>query len=410
MSLRLLFIVLLILQLPAYAALMVITFRSNLSLFYLAEALLIVDILFLIFFYKKILSPLRTLRQGLELLKSQDWNMKLTRVGQREIDEIADVFNSMMEMLHRREVSLREQRNFLSLLVEASPAGVVVCSFDGKVIMHNPVAAKFLETNDAASISRLLPEEDETVVDINGRTLRFMQRHFIEDGVPHNFYIIEDLTRPISEATKDAYRRVIRVMAHEVNNTVAGLDTALATLPADDSDSAELIDSCRHRVKSLSSFIGKFAEVVKLPRPVFAALDLAALVSGMKPFLAGLCAPRNIDISYCLPDAPVYVDADAAMIEQVIVNIVKNAAESIGSDGNIIISLDASLRRICVCDNGPGIDDSKALKIFSPFFTDKPGGRGIGLTFVKEVLVMHNCSYSLTTDHKDGLTRFIFRF
>ena len=91
-------------------------------------------------------------------------------------------------------------------------------------------------------------------------------------------------------------------------------------------------------------------------------------------------------------------------------NIVKNAVESIGSDGAVELRIDELARTLTVTDNGPGIAPEKAAKLFTPFFTDKPDGQGIGLTFVREALRRHGCTYSLATDTADGLTRFSIKF
>ena len=99
---------------------------------------------------------------------------------------------------------------------------------------------------------------------------------------------------------------------------------------------------------------------------------------------------------------------DSALFEQVLVNIIKNAAESIGTGGTITIRT-SSPARIEVVDNGPGITKETEAKLFSPFFSTKPNGQGIGLIFIREVLMRHGCSFSLRT-YADGLTRFRILF
>ena len=228
---------------------------------------------------------------------------------------------------------------------------------------------------------------------------------------------------------KKAYEKVIRMIAHEVNNTVAGvtsaLDTmsdAMSTIP-DSDDLREMMTTSSERCMSMSRFITRFADVVKIPEPQLQEVDVNTLLLDNRTFMESLCASRNISVklNLCEGEARVYIDP--ILFEQVLVNIVKNAAESIGSDGEIIIStlplskggfpvggkkhgLDLLLE---IADNGKGISPETEKKLFTPFFSTKPNGQGIGLMFIREVLMKHGCTFSLRT-YPDGFTRFKIRF
>ena len=117
---------------------------------------------------------------------------------------------------------------------------------------------------------------------------------------------------------------------------------------------------------------------------------------------------RNIRLRLELDEALTEVMADVALFEQTLLNIIKNAVESIDRDGEIVIRTVAP-RTIEVVDNGKGISREVEAKLFSPFFSTKPNGQGIGLIFIREVLMHHGCSFSLRT-YNDGLTRFRISF
>ena len=117
-----------------------------------------------------------------------------------------------------------------------------------------------------------------------------------------------------------------------------------------------------------------------------------------------MCTDRNIAITLDIDEELGDVNLDIALFEQVLVNIIKNAAESIGKDGKIQIRT-SSPASIEIVDNGAGITKETEAKLFSPFFSTKPNGQGIGLVFIREVLMRHGCSFSLRT-YADGLTRF----
>lgn len=405
MNLRFFFICFLLLQVPVYAVLMWLTFESRPLLFYGAEIMLVVDVMACIFLYRKVIVPVETLSNGMDLLKGQDWNVALRPLGQPEVDALVEVFNEMMSRMHAQRLSLEEQRHFLTLLVAEAPVGIVVKGFGGIDRMVNPAAKAMFELFPA------LAERIDTVVDGAEETIRFdsshlykvLRRHFIENGIRCSFYMIENIAPVIAAAERAAYAKLIRLMAHEVNNTVAAMSTALGAVEADDPDG--LLDACRHRALTLSAFIGRFAELVKTPEPHLSNTDTAVMVGNCAPFLESICTQAGVHFEMNI-EYGASVEADEAQIEQVLVNVVKNACESTGRGGKVILSVAGP--RITVTDDGPGISPEKAELMTVPFFTDKPGGQGIGLTFVREVLTCHNSSFSLGTSPADGLTRFTF--
>ena len=229
------------------------------------------------------------------------------------------------------------------------------------------------------------------------------------------------MTDEVMKAEKRAYEKVIRMIAHEVNNTTAGitstLDTVEQALSTEEGmdDICDVMRVCTERCFSMSRFITRFADVVKIPEPTVEPVQLNELVSMCKRFMEGMCNDRNIILRLeCDPEVG-QVRLDASLFEQVLVNIIKNAAESIegageaaGKQGEITVRTTAPAF-IEIVDNGPGISKETEAKLFSPFFSTKPNGQGIGLVFIREVLSRHGCTFSLRT-YNDGLTRFRILF
>ncbi len=295
--------------------------------------------------------------------------------------------------MRSQRIALQEQRHFLSLLAREAPVGIIVKGFDQSDKLVNPSAQAMLKAFPELE-KRLveMPDGSDTTIRFNeGNMLRCLRRYFIDSGVKQSFYIIENIADTVATAERDAYVKIIRLMAHEVNNTVAGLSTALGTV---DPDPDGLLAACRERALELSSFIGRFSEVVKTPAPQKAKTDPARMIRRSAPFL---------DVESAAP----YIEVDEVQISQILVNVVKNAAESIGRDGRVDIIMAGNT--LTVCDNGPGIPPEKAARMAEPFFTDKAGGQGLGLTFVREVLRRHGCRFSLSTG-SDGITRFTATF
>lgn len=397
-------------------------------IFYVIEGLIFLTLIYLVYFYRRVVKPLQIIGNGMELLREQDFSSRLSSVGQAEADHIVNIFNRMMEQLKNERLRLREQNHFLDLLIEASPMGVLIISLDGEVTQLNPMALKMLDVSLAdvkeqklSGIDSPLAIELLTISRGDSKTVRLNDSNiykcshssFINHGFPHSFYLIESLTDEVIKAEKRAYEKVIRMIAHEVNNTTAGITSTLDTVEdalteiEHTEDIREVMHVCIERCFSMSHFITRFADVVKIPEPNITLVDLNELVFTCKRFMEGMCTDRNIKLTLETMELP-KVNLDPSLLEQVLVNVIKNSAESIEKNGEIIIRT-LSPATIEIIDNGKGITKETEEKIFSPFFSTKPNGQGIGLIFIREVLSRHGCTFSLRT-YSDGLTRFRILF
>lgn len=403
--------------------------RLNMIYFYIGEGLVLFILCYLPFFYRKIVKPLNSIGSGMELLREQDFSSRLSPVGQYEADRIVNVFNRMMEQLKNERLRLREQNNFLDLLIKASPMGVIFTTLDEDLSELNPMAQKMLGVRQedvlgkkmneidsplAAELANVPKGETATVRLNDSNIYRCTHSSFIDRGFQHPFFLIESLTDEVMKAEKKAYEKVIRMIAHEVNNTTAGitstLDTVEQALSTEEGmdDICDVMRVCTERCFSMSRFITRFADVVKIPEPTLTPVDLNDLAFTCKRFMEGMCTDRNIKLRLEIDETLKEVKMDASLFEQVLVNIIKNAAESIEKDGEIIVRT-LSPAIVEVVDNGKGISKEVEAKLFSPFFSTKPNGQGIGLIFIREVLMRHGCTFSLRT-YADGLTRFRILF
>lgn len=429
MRIKRFFGILVFLLLVLGGGLLFLSSRLNLIYFYIGEGLVLFILCYLPFFYRKIVKPLNSIGSGMELLREQDFSSRLSPVGQYEADRIVNVFNRMMEQLKNERLRLREQNNFLDLLIKASPMGVILTTLDEDLSELNPMAQKMLGVRQedvlgkkmneidsplAAELANVPKGETATVRLNDSNIYRCTHSSFIDRGFQHPFFLIESLTDEVMKAEKKAYEKVIRMIAHEVNNTTAGitstLDTVEQALSAEEGmdDICDVMRVCIERCFSMSRFITRFADVVKIPEPTLTPVDLNDLAFTCKRFMEGMCADRNIKLRLEIDETLKEVKMDASLFEQVLVNIIKNAAESIEKDGEIIVRT-LSPATIEVVDNGKGISKEVEAKLFSPFFSTKPNGQGIGLIFIREVLMRHGCTFSLRT-YADGLTRFRILF
>ena len=430
------------------------TFGTHPWLFYSTECFIVVLLFYLVWFYRRTLQPYDTLIGGMELVRELDLTTRLAPSGQYETDVIVRTFNELLARLRSEHLSLEEQYTFLSLLIEASPMGVIQCDLNGNTTDMNPAARQMMTPVISEAMQRL-PLGSETTVRLSSEpgVYRISHLSFPDRGYQHPFYLIETLTAEVRLAEKSAYERVIRMIAHEVNNSVAGIVGAL--------DNAAL----RDRLLAMSAFVTRFAEVVKIPAPQLQLCDLSEEVEACRPFLENLCLTAHVHLEFHLTDDALPVHLDPILFQQVLVNIVKNSVESIStapssptpssptpgnpalsrptpapslqggepsglcpttsSESPGIISITAqplpSLTgggrggsagggSLTITDNGRGISPAEAEHLFTPFFSTKPQGQGLGLLLIRDILTAHGCTFTLQTDPTDHLTRFTIKF
>jgi nitrogen fixation/metabolism regulation signal transduction histidine kinase len=229
--------------------------------------------------------------------------------------------------------------------------------------------------------------------------------------------MIEELTAEILAAEKKAYGKVIRMMAHEVNNTIGPVNSILQSALKKDSlwkENENLL--LQHAMKiavdrnqNLNTFMRNFADVVRLPEPNRKKTDLHYLIHSVAKLMELKAGEKQVEFQYAFAANDFYIFADEQQMEQVLINIVKNAIEAIGEKGTISFITDANARQLTIIDTGKGIEDKVAEQLFSPFFSTKKDGQGIGLTIVREILLNHGYEFFLKS-FSEKRTEFVIKF
>ncbi len=410
MRIRFYFFLLAIIIISVFALLMWLTFSTHPVIFYVAEGMLVLVLIYLILFYQKVLRPIDTLAGGMELLRDQDMSTTLALSGQKETDEIVKTFNALITRLRNEHLRISEQNTFLNLLIEASPMGVVLCDLSGNIRSMNPAAQQMLSPTLSEAMQTLPQGESITLRLSNSQIYCLSHLSFLDRGYQHPFFLIESLTSEVMKAEKAAYEKVIRMIAHEVNNNVAGIVSTLDLVGEElqGNSSLDALDASRERTLKMAEFVTRFANVVKVPDPQLALCDLSEEVEACRSFLEGLCQAQSIRFTLQLTDEATPVHLDTTLFQQALVNIVKNAVESIGTGGEI--KIETHPKSLIVTDNGRGISPEVAPYLFTPFYSTKPRGQGLGLLLVRDILTKHACTFTLLTDPVDSRTRFTIVF
>lgn len=406
-------------------ALIVVAAVAPSGAIWIGGALCIAALGLLSYLWKSDIKATRVVMTGMELIASQDFNNRLNTTGLHEPDKIVALFNTMIDRLRNERTKNLEQENFTRLLTQASPMGVMMLDFDRNVSMVNPAFLKMTgmaaeedaigKKADAIEIS-LIKEMLKTGLGKSGvirdgdvMMYRCYHLNFMQSGFKREFYLLESLTDEVIRAEREAYEKVIRTISHEVNNTMGGVRSVLQTMAdtSDNSDVKDVLESCDNRCEQMCAFVSAYADVVRLPEPMRVKSDLNEEISRIMPFLR-MMTSENVELLFEAWMEPVEADIDTNMMQQVMVNIVKNAAESIApGPGRIWISTAAEDGHALleIANDGQPISEEAARNLFRPFYTTKRDGRGIGLTLSTEILNRHGARYSLRTDG-DGITRF----
>ncbi|MDE6298739.1 MAG: PAS domain-containing protein, partial [Muribaculaceae bacterium] len=302
--------------------------------------LIILSLLMLILFVRMAVLPGRVASRGFELLLSQDFNNRLVPVGERNADRIVKLFNEMIDRLRGERLKNLEQDSFLRLLIDASPMGVLMLDFDGKISMGNPAFLRLAGLDSEKDIigkrvEQLTSEAGRQLKDVkyqenklirpgDSRLFRCSHLSFVQSGFNRHFYLVENLTEEVMKAERSAYEKVIRTISHEVNNTMGGVKAVFGLMMEDemDEDMRAVIESCDSRCEEMCGFIRAYADVVKTPLPDLLEMELEGMVENMLPFLR-MIAGDGIEIRFEKSEEGMRIKGDRAQLEQVIVNIVK---------------------------------------------------------------------------------------
>ncbi len=398
--------------------------------FILAELAVLISIFMAFKMGQQFIAPLQLIADGTRAIQDRDFQVKFKATGQKEMDQLVHVYNKMIDTLREERTLKEEQYYLLRKIIQASPTGIILLDFDQAIADFNPAALQLLQAERESILKRKLSEtghklleqaahinEGESVtVELDGiKKFKCQRASFINQGFEQSFLLVEDVSHELIKTEKQAFSKVIRMMSHEINNSMGAVNSLLDTLthyaPADEEDRTDYLQALEvitKRNQSLNRFMNNFADVVRLPDPHFEMADLKEVVAGVFTLMKPRCQGMGVSLELQVPEAPYWLNIDVEQIEQVLINAVKNAAEAIITEkesGVVKLILSDTEKRLVVQDNGPGIPEEIARKMFSPFFSTKKDGQGIGLTLCREILLNHLFDFQLLTK-ETGLTEF----
>ena len=406
--------------------------KTNKPWFIASEAIILASLIGSVYFWISFTKPLNLIHSGIESLKDKDFSMRLIQVGQPELDNLIDIYNHMIDRLRYERTLQQEQHFFLDRLILASPAGIIILDYDEKISMMNPSAERYLgcihedvkgtllsSTPSPLALELSTIAFNETkVIQLSGlKKYKVHKSYFTNRGFRNPFLVIEELTDEIYRAELAAYEKVIRIISHEFNNSVGPINSILSSLkfytrqlfPNDQNEYENVINVAIDRNNILNGFVKRYAEIFKLPPPIKELCNVNDVVYRMNQLFYHELKQRNIQTSLNLSQYAIMVNIDINQFEQVISNILKNAMEALNNNGKIEIITTLSPSKLIIRNNGQPIGAEIQKKLFSPFFSTKKNGQGVGLTLIREILNNHNFTFSLETT-SESLTEFHINF
>ena len=410
--------------LAVHAVLIGLTFQllKHMKVWFMASEVLILLSLYVAFrIYRSFRQPSAFIASGIEAIRDKDFSVKFVPTGNEEVDELIRVYNLMIDQLRQERTRQAEQQFFMDKLIEAAPIALLILDFDERVSAVNPKARQLLHLPDddllqkplsaishpllaqlsTRNVGPLPPDQPHTIKLAGVETYRVLRGQFIDRGFRRQFLFIEELTAEIIETEKKAYGKVIRMMAHEVNNSIGAVNSILniAEPAVSDPDVRQAVRVAIERNERLNRFMRRFADVVRLPAPSPSLTNVADLLRDVVRLMQPQADEWGVSLTANLPNSPVNQLIDVGQMEQALVNILKNALEAcrLGQAVHVLLTD----WQLLVRDNGEPIPEHVAANLFNPFFSTKSDGQGIGLTLTREILLNHGFTFSLRTEPDD---------
>ena len=384
-----------------------------------------------------IIRPLQTLANVISALRENDYSFR-ARGGRRNdaMGDLALEINALAGMLQAQRVGAMEAMALVERVMKSMQSPVLAFDPDGRLKLLNAAAERAFnlrpttaegrpaarQNSSKHDLDRLLRAQDNDLLSLSNsqQSARWVVKRtsFRLRGIPHALFVLSDVSEALREEERLAWERLIRVLGHEINNSLTPIKSIAGSLRSRltegldsrdvDEDFARGLEVIEDRAESLNRFLQAYRELMGLPAPRLESVSLAAIVKRVAKLetrlIVGVRGTSDVSLL-----------ADPDQLAQALINLVRNAAEaSLSPDANMLagnrngVSSGASQAAPCVeisweigqdealitiLDNGPGL--TNASNLFVPFYTTKPGGTGIGLVLAQQIALAHSGSVQL---------------
>ncbi|MEI5638723.1 MULTISPECIES: sensor histidine kinase [unclassified Pseudoalteromonas] len=378
------------------------------------------------YFFRRHQQLIDCLRDGIRSFKDEDFSVQITHLESIEMSELIAEYNKLSSTLKKQRHASSQRELLLDTILQVSPVSIILLNQFEQIVYANNKAASLLNTQqplnglvlhqaiacaDAKLQATLLQQESGFVtfqLNEEKQSFHFSRQHIVLNHQPHVLLMCQNLSNEMSRQELNLWKNAIRLISHELNNSLApisSLTNSANTIVEKSSTSQnpelikllpEMLETINRRTENLSEFVAKYSEFARLPAPSISKQALAPIL-------------RSVEQLYpfqLLADIPCeHAYFDPVQIEQVLINVLKNAHESGSNAADIGVKLLIDYQRLIVAivDRGEGMEEQKLANAVLPFFSTKPSGTGIGLSICNEVAVAHGGQLKLCNREKGGL-------
>ena len=350
----------------------------------------------------------RTMAQFVDGLYAEGFERPVVRPGD---GRLSLAIERALARIGETRAERQRRLEYFQALIDTVAAAVLVADVDGRIEFANLAAARRLgEAGRLDQLSALgapavaalahAPLGSRRIVTLaDGQRMLASIGGFASAAGPRRLIALQSLAGDLDAVELEAWQGLTRILAHEMMNSltpICSLAEGLpALLPADVAGGAagEAIEVIARRSAGLMSFVDRYRRLADLPVPDRTPIAAADLVAGLQTLIAPQLAERGVDFESAVEPADLTLEADPDLLEQALINLLKNAQEAVASQPGGRIRL--ACRReddgvaISISDNGPGLSPAAAEAAFTPFFTTKAAGSGIGLTLARQIALAH---------------------
>jgi nitrogen fixation/metabolism regulation signal transduction histidine kinase len=364
--------------------------------------------------FQRIRRNLGALVDGVRGFSDGDFSLRLHVTGRDEITDLVAIYNEIGDILREQRNESVQRELLFETVLQASPLAMILTSDHGRIVFVNRAARdlfggrervegrKFDDiAADVPALRDALNAGPSAIFTSGGETFQLTRRAFYLNTREHALYLIARLTQDLRRQELDIWKRAIRVVNHELNNSLAPIHslfhsaTVVQSRPDDDGRLTEINAAIEERLTSLQQFIDGYANLARLPKPRRESVAWSELIESVR---------RITPFAGELPTHEAFIDR--AQIEQVLINLVKNAREAGSAEGDIAVRV---VRRdggsaLLVEDRGEGMDDETLAHALLPFYSTKPGGTGLGLALAGEIVDAHGGNVRIARRDGGGIT------
>ncbi|WP_371194946.1 PAS domain-containing sensor histidine kinase [Glaciecola sp. SC05] len=377
------------------------------------------------YLFKDVNEGLAALEVGLLNLKDGEFSTTLVYQNDDELGKLCQLYNQTVEHLRLEKRWLYQRELLLDKVTQSSPEALFLVNDNQQIIFSNIAARRFFDVPtslDGGELSQLLETAPSGVksaieagkdglfsINFSGQdnhqdsqTWHMASGNFVLNNQTHRLYILKQMTREISRQEVAVWKKVIRVISHELNNSLGPISSMLhsgriLSLKVDEDRLARVFSTIDERIKHLSEFVQGYGQFAKIPEPKVQLISSQALLKNLSDQWE-----FTYDISQ---DIPIY--ADPAQLEQLLINLLKNAHESGSPRQDIRIEIFTAPAmqetQIIVTDAGKGIAEGSLNSVLIPFYSTKSNGSGLGLALCREIIDAHHGQIVLSNRSTGGL-------